>query len=157
MSIRIYENRTYRVVQRCFTWSSIFSFNANVFPNDDIFIMIKIIGFFYNRTYMRKRPFCIIVLTAWFNKSALFSISTLVTFGSSFGTISLDFDIFPLFFDITVWIHMVHQLWSVNFIAEVKNGSDRWISTMKFQEANHDGLPQCSPLIAVGKSYAFRS
>ena len=69
-----------------------FSSNAKVFPAGNIFLIVKILRFFYNRTYMSKRPFCNILLTVWFNKSISFSIS------SSFGTISGDFDIFLLFF-----------------------------------------------------------
>ena len=100
---------------------------------------------------MTIRPFCNILLTIWFNEGISFSISI------SFGAISGDFDIFSLFFDETVWMHMIHQLRCMNFIAEVENGSNRWISTMKFKGANHDGLPQCSPLIGTGRSHAFRS
>ena len=128
-----------------------FSSNAKVFPAGNIFLIVKILEFFYNRTYTSKRPFCNILLTIWFNKSISFSIST------SFGTISGDFDIFYYFFDETVWMHVIHQLRCVNFIVEVENGSNSWISTMKFKGANHDGLPQCSPLIETGKSHAFRS
>ena len=147
---RILEIMTHRAVKRCFTWSTIFSSNAKVFPAGNIFLIVKILEFFYNRTYTSKRPFCNILLTIWFHKSSSFSIST------SFGTISGDFDIFYYFFDETVWMHVIHQLRCVNFM-EVENGSNRWISTMKFKGANHDGLPQCSPLIETGKSHAFRS
>ena len=127
-----------------------FSSNAKVFPVGNIFLIVKIVGFFYNRTYMSKRPFCNILMTVWFNKSISFSISSL------FGTISGDFDIFLLFF----WRNGMNACDSsvtVNYIVEVENGSNRWISTMKFKGANHDGLPQCSPLIETGKSHAFRS
>ena len=65
---KVLEFLTYRAVQRCFTWSAIFSSNTNVFPIVNIFIVVKIIGIFYNRTYMRKRPFSNIVLTVWFIK-----------------------------------------------------------------------------------------
>ena len=64
---------------------------------------------------------------------------------------------FSLSFGKTVWMHVIHRLRCVNFIVEVENGLNRWISTMKFKGANHDGLPQCSSLIGTGKSHAFRS
>ena len=150
MLVRILKIVTNRAVKRCFTWSTILAPMQRFF-RPAIFLIVKILGFFYNRTYMSKRPFCNILLTIWFHKSSSFSISI------SFGTISGDFDIFYYFFDETVWMHVIHQLRCVNYIVEVENGSNRLISTMKFKGANHDGLPQCSPLIETGKSHAFRS
>ena len=140
LSIQIYENRTYRAVQRCFTCSAIFSFNANVFPNDDIFTMVKIIGFFYNRTYMRKRPFCNIMLTVWFKESDSFSIST------SFGTISIDFDIFHYFLmklSEYIWFTSIYTIFHSFFRCYGLNACEMPVpmSELNIAGVRHDWFP----------------
>ena len=136
---KILEFSTYRVVQRCFTWSAILA-PIQTFSNRQ---------YIYSSKNHRKSFITVltwendlsepgnIVLTVWFNNISLFSIST------AFWAISGYFDIYLLFCDETVWMYMIHQPWCMNFIAGVENGSDRWISTMKFKGTNHDGLPQC--------------
>ena len=54
-----------------------FSFNTNIFPIDNIFIIEKLIEIFYNRTYMRKRPVSHILLTVWSIKIIFFSLFVL--------------------------------------------------------------------------------
>ena len=143
---------THRAVKRCFTWSTIFSSNAKVFPAGNIFLIVKILGFLITVLTCQNG---LSAIYCWPSGSMKASLS--LSISTSFGTISGDFDIFYYFFDETVWMHVIHQLRCVNFIVEVENGSNRWISTMKFKGANHDGLPQCSPLIGTGRSHAFRS
>ena len=128
-----------------------FSSNAKVFPAGNIFLMVKILGFF------------ITVLTCQNGLSAIYcwpsgSIKASLSLSLLRSELSLVISIFfYYFFDETVWMHVIHKLRCVNYIVEVENGSNRSISTMKFKGANHDGLPQCSPLIGTGRSHAFRS
>ena len=102
-----------------------FSSNAKVFPAGNIFLIVKMLRFFYNRTYMSKRPFCNILLTVWFNKSISFSIS------SSFGTISGDFDIFYYFLT-----KRSEYMWFISYGAWISLWRLKMVQTGGFQPWN---------------------
>ena len=76
----------------------------------------------YNRTYIKKRPFCNIVLTIWFNESIFFSIHS---------ELSLLISIFFIIF----WLNGLKAFDSLVTVSEVHCRGRKWFEQVDF---NHE-------------------
>ena len=115
---KIYEIRTYRAVRWCFTRSPILRSYIFVYSNQHYIYDGEIERKFYVCTYMRKLSVGVIVLTIWFKRTIFFLYFHFIQ------DYLLKFLCFS-FFVVMFWMHVIHPLRWVKFMAGVENGSDR--------------------------------